>query len=57
MARATMIKVDKAETARVRRERFVEKVRQGEMTVDDFLLKIVGVPVHRLEELRPLLRL
>jgi hypothetical protein len=54
MARMKMLRVDKAEIARGHRERFLEKVREGEMTADEFLLKICGVPVHRLQEMRTL---
>jgi hypothetical protein len=49
-----MLKVDKAEIARGHRERFLRKVREGEMTAEEFLLKICGVPAHRLQEMRAL---
>jgi hypothetical protein len=54
MARMEMLKVNKAEIARGHRERFLQKVREGEMTADEFLLKICGVPAHRLQEMRAL---
>lgn len=57
MARMEILKVNKAEIARDHRERFLQKVREGEMTADEFLLKICGVPAHRLQEMRALARL
>jgi hypothetical protein len=52
--RMEMLKVDKTEIARGHRERFLRKVREGEMTAEEFLLKICGVPAHRLQEMRAL---
>lgn len=49
-----LAKLNKAEVARAHRDRFLQKVRAGEMSVDEFLLKICGVPAHRLQEMRHL---
>lgn len=50
-----ILKANKAEIARTHRDHFLQKVRSGEMSVDDFLLKICGVPAHRLHEMRALI--
>jgi hypothetical protein len=55
MAKMELPKINKAEIARVHRDRFLQKVRQGEMSADEFLLKICGVPAHRLQEMHALL--
>lgn len=44
----------KAEIAKAHRERFLEMVRAGKMSVDDYLTKVCGVPMHRLPEMRAL---
>lgn len=47
-------KINKADVARAHRDRFLQKVRQGEMSAEEFLLKICGVPSHRVQEMRVL---
>lgn len=57
IAMMEVAKVNKAEIARAHRDHFLQKVHRGEMTAEDFLLKICGVPANRLQEMRALVNL